>query len=118
MELATEIAIGFISGMLAGMLGIGGAIVLIPGMVLLLGVDQHTAQGVSLGVIMVTALAGSVMHYRLGNIRLSLALAVAPTAVLFAFLGSELAGMLQAPLLTRLFGILMLVAAGRMLFSK
>ena len=46
------IAIGIITGVMAGMLGIGGAIIMIPALVYLVGISQVTAQGTSLAVML------------------------------------------------------------------
>lgn len=118
MNLVVEISIGLVAGMLAGMLGIGGAIILIPGMVLLLGVEQHTAQGISLGVMSLTALAGSLVHYRLHHVNLKVVLWIAPAAIVFVLLGGWLANRIEALWLTRAFGMLMLFAAARMMLAK
>src|SRR5207245_1601897 len=67
------LAIGLLTGIVSGLLGIGGGIVMVPAMVLSLGLSQHLAQGTSLFVIVPTAAAGSVTHFRLGNIRLVVA---------------------------------------------
>ncbi len=67
------LGVGLISGIGSGLLGIGGGIVIVPALVLLLGVSQHAAQGTSLAVIVPTALAGSITHFRLGNLRLATA---------------------------------------------
>ncbi|MEG6586435.1 sulfite exporter TauE/SafE family protein [Dendrosporobacter sp. 1207_IL3150] len=49
---------GLAAGVLSGLLGVGGGVILIPAMYFILGIDQHTAQGISLVVIIPTALAG------------------------------------------------------------
>ena len=46
------ILIGLAAGLLSGFVGIGGGIVIIPLMMLLLGLDQHQAQGTSLAVML------------------------------------------------------------------
>mgnify|MGYP000013408577 CR=1 FL=1 len=46
------LAIGLSAGALGGILGIGGGLIMIPGLVLLLGLDQHTAIGTSLAVML------------------------------------------------------------------
>ena len=106
MSIAAAVGIGLGAGLLAGMLGVGGGLVLVPGMVLLLNVEQHTAQGVSLAVITVTALAGAVTHYRQQNVVLKVVLGIAPAAVLFGFLGGIVANLIDASLLRRIFGSL------------
>jgi len=99
------IGIGLAAGLLAGMLGIGGGVILIPGMVLLMGVEQqHTVQAVSLAVITLIALVGMIAHYRQGNVRLRVALWIIPAAVIFSFVGGTLADMLDASLLRQIVG--------------
>lgn len=109
MSIAIGIGIGLLAGMLAGMLGAGGGVILVPGMVLLMDVEQHTAQGVSLAVITLVALAGAITHYRQGNIRLGVALWVIPAAVLFSFLGGTVADMADASLLRQIVGGLVII---------
>ncbi len=109
MSIAAALGIGLVAGLLGGMLGIGGGIILVPGMVLLLSVDQHTAQGVSLAVITLTALVGAITHYRQKNVRLGVVLWIAPAAALFGFLGSMVADVMDASLLRRIFGSMTIV---------
>jgi hypothetical protein len=73
-------------------------------MVLLMGVEQHTAQGVSLAVITLIALVGTITHYRQENVRLGVALWIIPAAVLFSFLGGMVADMIGTSLLRQIFG--------------
>jgi hypothetical protein len=117
MDIAIALGIGLVGGIFSGMLGIGGSAVTIPGMVLLLEVEQHTAQGVALSVVVLTALIGAITHQRQGNVKSNLVLAIAPMAIIFALLGAWGAGMVTAPLLSRIFGALLLVIGGRMLWG-
>jgi len=103
-DIAIGIGIGLLAGILGGMLGVGGGVILIPGMVFLMGVEQHTAQGVSLAVISLMALVGTVTHYRQENVRLKVALWIIPAAVIFSFLGGMVANMLDASFLRNLVG--------------
>lgn len=118
MSLLIALGIGFVAGFLGGMLGIGGGVVMIPGMVLLLGVGQRLAQGVDLAVVVVTATVGAFEHYRLGNVKVDRAIWIAPTAAVFGFVGAWLAGWLDQELLQRLFGVLLLVMGARMVLGK
>ena len=67
-EAGLTLAIGLVSGVLSGALGIGGGVIMVPAMVLLLGVQQSVAQGTSLFVILPTALSGVQSHYRHRNL--------------------------------------------------
>jgi len=118
MSVAAGVGIGLVAGALSGMLGIGGGVVLVPGMVLLLDVEQHTAQGVSLAVIAATALVGGFTHYLQGNVRLGVVLGIAPAAVALALGGSLLADEVPAHWLSRAFGLLVLIMAGRIMWPR
>jgi len=114
-NIVIALAVGLTAGVLSGMLGIGGGTVAVPGMVLLLGVDQHTAQGVALSAMLLTAVIGAIIHYRQKNLELSTAAWIAPSAVAFSALGAWAAGMVTAEWLTRVFAIALLVIGCRML---
>ncbi len=115
MDIAIAFIVGSIAGLISGMLGVGGGTISIPAMVLLLGVEQHTAQGVSLGAMLFTALVGAFIHYRQGNVKLSTVLLIAPSAVAFSLLGAWAAGQVTAEWLTRVFAIFLLIIGCRML---
>ncbi len=115
MDIAVGLIAGLIAGIISGMLGVGGGTISIPAMVLLLGVGQHTAQGVALAAMMFTALVAAFIHYRQGNVKLSAVLLIAPSAVGFSYLGAWAAGQVTAIWLTRTFAIFLLLIGCRML---
>lgn len=117
-EILALLAIGLAAGMLAGLLGVGGGIVMVPAMVLFVGFDQHVAQGTSLLVIIPAATLGSFTHHRHGRLALRDAAALAAGGVLGALLGSVIALSLDEELLQRLFAILILAVAFRMLLTQ
>jgi uncharacterized protein len=114
----TLLAIGVAAGFLAGLLGVGGGILLVPAMVLLLGFGQHVAQGTSLVVIVPAAMIGTWTHYRRGTIRPRDALLVAAGGVIGAAIGSLSALSIDDAILQRLFAAVLLVVAVRMLLPK
>ena len=114
----TLLAIGLAAGFLAGLLGVGGGILLVPAMVLLLGFGQHVAQGTSLVVIVPAAMIGTWTHYRRGTIRPRDALLVAAGGVVGAAIGSLSALSIDDTLLQRGFAVVLLVVAVRMLLPK
>lgn len=59
---------GAVAGLASGLLGVGGGTITVPIMVLLVGLEQHTAQGTSLLAMVPSALVGSYTHYRHGNL--------------------------------------------------
>jgi hypothetical protein len=60
---------GVFLGFLSGMLGIGGGVIMVPVMVLLTGVTQHTAQGTSLLAMAPIGVVGAYTHWKLGNVK-------------------------------------------------
>lgn len=117
-EILALLGIGLIAGVLAGLLGIGGGLLMVPAMVLITGFDQHVAQGTSLLVIIPAAAFGSFTHHRHGRLALRDAAALAVGGVVGALLGSVTALSLDEDLLRRLFAILLLGIAARMLLTR
>jgi hypothetical protein len=117
-ELVELVVIGLAAGFLAGLLGVGGGVLMVPAMVLLLGFDQHVAQGTSLLVIIPAALTGSYTHYRNGRLVLRDAAFLAAGGVIGAAVGSIFALSIEDQLLQRLFAGFLLVSGVRILLPK
>jgi uncharacterized membrane protein YfcA len=81
------IAIGFVAGAIAGMFGVGGGVVFVPGLVFLLGLNQVDAEATSLLAIVPVALVGAYRQHTYGNLRLREGIIVGVLAVPFAALG-------------------------------
>ena len=111
-------AIGLAAGFAAGLLGVGGGIVMVPAMVLMLGFDQHVAQGTSLVVIIPAALAGSLTHYRNGRVSLRDASLLAAGGIGGAVAGSLSALSVDDFALRRLFGLFLLLVAAQMVLRR
>ena len=118
LRLVELVLIGLAAGFLAGLLGIGGGVFMVPAMVLILGMNQHVAQGTSLLVIIPAALTGSYAHYRRGRLVLRDALVLGAGGVVGAFLGAVFALSLDDELLRKLFAGFLLVVAARILLPK
>jgi uncharacterized membrane protein YfcA len=109
-----HVLLGFAVGVLSGFFGVGGGVVLIPALVLLSGVPQHLAQGVSLLFIIPTVLVGGWTHYRLGNVDTRIVLPLAAASSAAAVLASLVAATLPATTLRILFGCLLVVVGLRL----
>ncbi|MBI4217033.1 MAG: sulfite exporter TauE/SafE family protein [Chloroflexi bacterium] len=118
MSAVAALALGLAAGLLGGVLGLGGGVIMIPGMTFFLGADQHTAQGVSLVVIVATAISGAIAHTRYGNVRHRTALLVALGAVPFGLLGAWLANQTDPAWLQRAFSLLIAGVGLRLLLWK
>src|SRR5688572_26821345 len=94
--------IGAATGILSGLLGIGGAAILVPGMTDLLGISQHRAVGTSLFVIIPTAAVAAVVYALGEQMDWTLAALFSLTAVLGATLGARATARVSALNLRRL----------------
>ena len=113
------IVIGIVTGFAAGMLGIGGAIIMIPALVFMLGLSQQNAQGTSLAVMLPPiGILAAWNYYKAGNVNLKFALILAATFLIGSYFGSKLAITIPQAVLKKIFGLLLLLVAVRMLFSK
>ncbi|MGA2407897.1 MAG: sulfite exporter TauE/SafE family protein [Bacteroidales bacterium] len=113
------IVIGIITGVMAGMLGIGGAIIMIPALVFLMGISQQTAQGTSLAVMLPPiGIIAAYNYYKAGQVNIKFAIVLAVFFLIGSYFGSKLALNLPQPLLKKIFGILLLLVAAKMLLSK
>lgn len=115
--IAATVVLGLLVGVLSGLMGVGGGIFMVPGMVLLLGMAQQEAQGVSLAVIVPTAISGAFAHYQKGNVSTGTVPWLAIPSVLTALLGSYAAHLLPADILRQLFGLLLLFVGSKMALS-
>lgn len=113
------IVIGIITGFMAGMLGIGGAIIMIPALVLLMGLSQQTAQGTSLAVMLPPiGIIAAYNYYKAGQVNIKFALILAAAFIIGSYFGSKIALNIPQPVLKKIFGILLLIVAAKMLFAK
>lgn len=115
LEDLTLLLAGSLTGFLSGMMGVGGGTIMVPAMVLLLGMDQHTAQGTSLLAMVPASLVGASTHHRLGNVAPRLAAGLVPGVLLGTFLGGEAAHFLPENALRLVFAAVLLWTAGRYL---
>jgi len=99
----------------AGLLGVGGGTVLVPVLVLGQGLSQHTAQGVSLALIVPIGLVGAVSYARNGFSRTRLLPALLIGGAVGAWFGATLAHQLKGPVLSRLFALFLIAAAIHMI---
>src|SRR5580658_396065 len=89
---AILIVIGLVAGFLGGMIGLGGAIILIPAMVMFLAMDQRMAQGTTVAIMLPPiGLFAAFNYYRAGYVNIKYALIIAVVFMIGGYLGSKLA---------------------------
>ncbi|HMY11055.1 MAG TPA: sulfite exporter TauE/SafE family protein [Turneriella sp.] len=113
------LSIGLSAGALGGIFGIGGGLIMIPGLVLLLGIDQHTAIGTSLAVMLPPiGIAATYNYYKSGSVNLAYAVVIALAFIVGSFLSSKLALTLPEMTMRRIFAVFLVIMGVRMFFGK
>lgn len=121
---ALYLALGSVVGVMAGLLGIGGGLLVVPALLWLLpqaGVDSNIAMqmalGTSLATIIFTSSSSALNHLRLGNVEVALIKSLAPGVIIGGFIGSYLTELIPTQYLPKLFGMIVLLLALQMLLA-
>jgi len=113
------LVVGVTAGILSGLLGIGGGIFIVPCLVLIFGLTQHAAQGTTLALMVPPiGLLAAWTYHKQGNVDIGIAAIICLGFFFGGLLGAKCAAMIDATLLKRLFGVLMLVVAVKMILAK
>ena len=107
------IAIGLAGGIVAGLLGVGGGVLFVPGLVIFLNLGQHQAEATSLLAIIPVAIVGTYRQDRYGNVMRSDALMLGLLSVAGAAAGVALANALSGTVLRDAFAALMVIVAAQ-----
>jgi uncharacterized membrane protein YfcA len=109
--------IGLAAGILSGMIGIGGGIIIVPALVFVLGFTQQQAQGTSLGLLLLPVGILAVMnYYKQGFIDIKVVGIMCATFILGGWLGSKIALSLPQETVKKIFAVVLIIVAVKMLF--
>jgi len=118
-EIIILLIIGLTAGVIAGALGVGGAIIIVPALVFFFHMPQHTAQGTSLAILLFpVGILAFLTYYRQGLVNFKVAIIVMLAFVIGGYFGSLLSVHLPEKPLKILFGALMLAAGLKMILGK
>jgi uncharacterized membrane protein YfcA len=124
MELVTYLVTGGVAGLLAGLLGIGGGLVIVPALAFLFaghGIAgahlMHLAVGTSLAAIIPTAIASSLAHHRRDSVHWPAVRALLPGIIVGALSGAWLARHISSPTLALCFGVFEILVALQLWFG-
>lgn len=111
------ILVGVAAGVLGGLVGVGGGIIIVPSLVYFIGFSQKTAQGTSLGLIMLpVGILGVLMYYKQGHVDFRVVGILAVGFLLGSYLGSKIALSLPQETVKKVFAVLLVIIAVKMLF--
>ncbi|OFX79425.1 MAG: permease [Bacteroidetes bacterium GWE2_29_8] len=113
------IIIGLSAGLLGGITGLGGGIIIIPALIYFLKLEQHAAQGISIAVMLPPiGILAAYTYYKGGYVNIKYSAIIAVCFIIGAFFGSKIAINISANNLHKVFGVIFLIVALKMIFSK
>jgi uncharacterized membrane protein YfcA len=108
--------VGFFAGVLSGLVGVGGGVIIVPCLVLFLGFSQQSAQGTSLGLLLLpVGIFAVINYYNKGYIDIKVVLIMSIAFIAGGWLGSKLALQLSQEALRKIFAVVLIYTAFRML---
>jgi len=111
--------LGLLTGVLSGLIGIGGGIIIVPALVLLFGLSQHSAQGTTLALMVPPiGLLAAWTYYKSGFVDLRIAALVCAGFFFGGLLGAKVATGISDAHLTKIFGVVLLLISVKMIFFK
>lgn len=119
------IGMGLLAGLLAGLFGVGGGLIVVPGLVILFShlnvspdFTMHLAAGTSFAVMIMTSSSSAYSHYRLGTIRMPLVRSMVPGIAMGVIVGSVIAHFLHTNVLQTILGCFLLCVTVSMIYSS
>lgn len=110
--------LGLLAGVVSGLFGVGGAVVIIPGLVLIAKLPQHTAHGTSLASLLLpVGLLGVLEYSKRQQVSWPYAAVVAVGLLIGAYFGARFAGSIPDAMLRKAFGVFLLLISAKLLFS-
>jgi len=111
--------IGLAAGFLGGMIGLGGAIILIPALVMFLAMDQRMAQGTTIAIMLPPiGIFAAFNYYKAGYVNIKYALVIAIVFMIGGYLGSKVALNIPVVVLKKVFAVVLVLMAAKMVLTK
>ncbi len=111
--------IGLVAGVLSGVFGIGGGIVIVPGLILLAGFAPHRATGTSLGALLLpVGFLGAWQYWRRGDVDVRASMILALGLFLGALVGARIGLSIPPRVLRRAFAVLLVLVSTQLWFRK
>jgi uncharacterized membrane protein YfcA len=111
--------IGLAAGIFGGMVGLGGGVIMIPAMIYFLGMNQISAQGTSLAVMLPPVGILAVMnYYKSGQVNLKYAIIIAVAFTIGGYFGSKIALNIPVSMVKKIFAFALIAIALRMIIKS
>ena len=113
------IIIGLLAGMLSGFVGVGGGLLMIPLLMIFLGLSQLEAQGTAIvAMLPPIGILAAINYFKSGYVKWEYAVVIALTFVIGGYFGSKISLNINQDIVRKIFGVVMLFAAIKLIFTK
>ncbi|HBE79681.1 MAG TPA: permease [Firmicutes bacterium] len=113
------ILLGLVAGVMSGLIGIGGGVIIVPALVFLFKLSQHQAQGTTLALMIPPiGILAVWSYYKQGAVDFRIAALVALGFLIGGLVGAKLVAGISDILLEKIFGVVMLLIALKMIFAR
>jgi len=111
------ILLGLSVGTVSGLMGIGGAVLIVPALIYFFRLTQHQAQGTTLALMIPPiGLLAALTYYKQGFVKINIALGVCIGFILGGLIGAKIACALPGEMLRKTFGVVMFLISLHMIF--
>ena len=119
MNIISYLLLGLITGIFSGLIGIGGAIIIIPSLVLFFGLEQRMAQGTTLALMVPPiGLLAAWTYHKAGFVDLKIAALICAGFFFGGLIGAKFAVQIPDNILRKAFGFLLLIASLKMILTR
>jgi uncharacterized membrane protein YfcA len=119
MNIILYLLLGLMTGIFSGLIGIGGAIIIIPSLVLFFGLEQRMAQGTTLALMVPPiGLLAAWTYYKQGFVDFKIAALICLGFFLGGLIGAKFAVQIPDNILRKVFGFILLIASLKMILTK
>ena len=118
-DIAGYIILGVLTGILSGLIGLGGGFLIVPALVFLFGMSQHQAQGTTLAMLVPPiGILAAWTYYQKGFVDIRVAAFIAAGFFIGSAIGARYAVGLSSETLGRVFGVALVVIGLKMIIGK
>jgi uncharacterized membrane protein YfcA len=113
------VLLGLVAGVFSGLVGIGGGIIIVPALVILFGMSQHTAQGTTIAMLVLpVGIVAAWTYYKEGHVAIAAAALIGLGFLAGSGFGAKFAQSISPPVLEKIFGGVLVAVGLKMILGR
>lgn len=118
MDIIFILLVGFVAGLIAGSLGVGGGILFVPVMIFFASMDMHHAKGTSLFAIIFVSASATISHWKFKSVKVNHGLVMGLGGLIGGVIGTVVSYYLHANVLEIIFGCFIIFLAFKIIIEN